>query len=206
MCIQCGSNDVSLVTFAFLICCRFRVFVVFTMKVVPRLRRISRRHVKFRRQKKKQKTEDMTTHTKKKHTKTRNGTNACAIVCIIHFSHQKCLVFFIENLRKVTVLKTVQGLGLSVTGGVASSTIGTAGFSSPSTLDAAFVACSWPGLIRIKKIFPHGAAWQTGQLAVGDVLLAANGQPLTGCTNYVSLYLFLATNFFFPSYFYMASF
>lgn len=106
-------------------------------------------------------------------------------------------MFFIENLRKVTVLKTVQGLGLSVTGGVASSTIGTAGFSSPSTLDAAFVACSWPGLIRIKKIFPHGAAWQTGQLAVGDVLLAANGQPLTGCTNYVSLYLFLATNFFF---------
>lgn len=92
-----------------------------------------------------------------------------------------------ENLRKVTVLKTVQGLGLSVTGGVASSTIGTAGFSSPLTLDAAFVACSWPGLIRIKKIFPHGAAWQTGQLAVGDVLLAANGQPLTGCTNYEAL-------------------
>ncbi|XP_057375052.1 uncharacterized protein LOC130696005 [Daphnia carinata] len=92
-----------------------------------------------------------------------------------------------ENLRKVTVVKTVQGLGLSVTGGVASSAIGTAGFSPPSTLDAAFVACSWPGLIRIKKIFLHGAAWQTGQLAVGDVLLAANGQPLTGCTNYEAL-------------------
>ena len=91
----------------------------------------------------------------------------------------------------MTVLKTVQGLGLSVTGGVASSVISTAGFSSPSTLDAAFVACSWPGLIRIKKIFPHGAAWQTGQLVVGDVLLAANGQPLTGCTNYVSHVNFL---------------
>jgi hypothetical protein len=110
------------------------------------------------------------------------------------FFHQFFCLFvissFAENLRKVTVLKTVQGLGLSVTGGVASSTIGgtgcIAGFSSPSTLDATFVACSWPGLIRIKKIFPHGAAWQTGQLVVGDVLLAANGQPLTGCTNYVS--------------------
>lgn len=92
---------------------------------------------------------------------------------------------YTENIRKVTVLKTAQGLGLSVTGGVASSTPGT--FSSPSaTLDAVLTSCSWPGLIRIKKIFPHGAAWQTGQLAVGDVLLAANGQPLTGCTNYVS--------------------
>ena len=100
-----------------------------------------------------------------------------------------CGLFFqnLENIRKVTVVKTAQGLGLSVTGGVASSpTPGTSGFSSPSTLDAAFVTCSWPGLIRIKKIFLHGAAWQTGQLAVGDVLLAANGQPLTGCTNYVS--------------------
>lgn len=95
-------------------------------------------------------------------------------------------VEILENLRKVTVVKTAQGLGLSVTGGVASSTPGTSGFSSPATLDAAFVTCSWPGLIRIKKIFLHGAAWQTGQLAVGDVLLAANGQPLTGCTNYVS--------------------
>ncbi len=117
-----------------------------------------------------------------------------------HFSGY--FLLFAENLRKVTVLKTVQGLGLSVTGGVATSTIGggtgssMAGFSSPSTLDAAFVACSWPGLIRIKKIFPHGAAWQTGQLVVGDVLLAANGQPLTGCTNYVSHGIVLASSFF----------
>ncbi len=121
--------------------------------------------------------------------------NKCVCDFLHHHQHfSGYFLLFAENLRKVTVLKTVQGLGLSVTGGVATSTIGggttggssMAGFSSPSTLDAAFVACSWPGLIRIKKIFPHGAAWQTGQLVVGDVLLAANGQPLTGCTNYVS--------------------
>lgn len=91
-------------------------------------------------------------------------------------------------------MKTVQGLGLSVTGGVAPTTP-TAGFSSPAVMDSALVTCSWPGLIRIKKIFPHGAAWQTGQLVVGDVLLAANGQPLTGCTNYVSSGLPLSKGF-----------
>lgn len=111
-------------------------------------------------------------------------------VCVRNMFFQKVRILnsllFPENIRKVTVLKTVQGLGLSVTGGVAPSTPGTSGFSSPATFDSALVTCSWPGLIRIKKIFPHGAAWQTGQLVVGDVLLAANGQPLTGCTNYVS--------------------
>ncbi len=77
----------------------------------------------------------------------------------------------------------MQGLGLSVTGGVVSATPAPSGCFSPSS--AALEACSWPGLIRIKKIFPHGAAWQTNKLAAGDVLLSANGQPLTGCTNYV---------------------
>ena len=82
---------------------------------------------------------------------------------------------FLENIFKVTVEKTAQGLGLSVTGGVA-----------PSSIPVVDGNCSWPGLIRIKKIFVHGAAWQTGKLAVGDVLLAVNGVPLTGSTNYVS--------------------
>ena len=86
----------------------------------------------------------------------------------------------------MTVHKTAQGLGLSVTGGVA---------PSIPVVDN----CSWPGLIRIKKIFVHGAAWQTGKLAVGDVLLAVNGVPLTGSTNYVSslsLSLSLFSRFF----------
>ena len=103
-----------------------------------------------------------------------------------------------ENLMKVTIHKTAQGLGLSVSGGVAPSPVAPVGAVAPSAHPAAHcsmdanwaihspVACSWPGLIRIKKIFVHGAAWQTGRLAVGDVLLAVNGQPLTGSTNYVS--------------------
>ena len=125
-------------------------------------------------------------------------------VCIHRFSLNRFFLRFffvslksLDNIRKVTIQKTTQGLGLSVTGGVASSTTPLAGAplfgsSSPSCAggDSGLVACSWPGLIRIKKIFPHGAAWQTGQLEIGDVLLAANGQPLTGCTNYVSYYCY----------------
>ena len=89
-----------------------------------------------------------------------------------------------ENIFKVTVHKTAQGLGLSVTGGVA---------PSIPVVDN----CSWPGLIRIKKIFVHGAAWQTEKLAVGDVLLAVNGVPLTGSTNYVSFPKKILISFFF---------
>jgi hypothetical protein len=44
----------------------------------------------------------------------------------------------------------------------------------------------WPGLIRIKRLFPHQPASQTGQLSQGDILVAANGVPLIGLTNYVS--------------------
>ena len=65
------------------------------------------------------------------------------------------------------MLKTSQGLGLSVAGGV-------------DTND------QWPGLIRIKRLFLHQPAWQSGQLSQGDILLAANGVPLIGLTNYVS--------------------
>jgi len=84
----------------------------------------------------------------------------------------------LDNIFKVTVQKTVQGLGLSVTGGVVSATPAPSGCFSPSS--AALEACSWPGLIRIKKIFPHGAAWQTNKLAAGDVLLSANDCTETG--------------------------
>ena len=100
-----------------------------------------------------------------------------------HLYVKYILPLCLDNIFKVTVQKTVQGLGLSVTGGVVSATPAPSGCFSPSS--AALEACSWPGLIRIKKIFPHGAAWQTNKLAAGDVLLSANGQPLTGCTNYV---------------------
>ena len=65
------------------------------------------------------------------------------------------------------MLKSSQGLGLSVAGGVDSGD-------------------QWPGLIRIKRLFVHQPAWQSGQLSQGDILLAANGVTLIGLTNYVS--------------------
>lgn len=64
------------------------------------------------------------------------------------------------------IAKGPRGLGLSVSGGV--------------DTNAAF-----PGLIRIKRLFPHQAAWSTGMLQPGDILLEANGITLTGLTNYV---------------------
>lgn len=67
----------------------------------------------------------------------------------------------------VQIAKDASGLGLSVSGGSDS--------SGP-----------FPGLIRIKRLFPHQVAWSTGQLQPGDILLAANEVPLTGLTNYVS--------------------
>ncbi|XP_026473111.1 tyrosine-protein phosphatase non-receptor type 13-like isoform X2 [Ctenocephalides felis] len=68
----------------------------------------------------------------------------------------------------VTVTKGPRGLGLSVSGGTDSRG-----------------AC--PGLIRVKRLFPHQPAWATGRLAPGDLLLAANGCTLTGLSNYEAL-------------------
>lgn len=48
----------------------------------------------------------------------------------------------------------------------------------------------FPGLIRIKRLFPHQAAWSIGVLKQGDIILAVNGVQLTGLTNYVSVFLF----------------
>uniref|UniRef100_A0AAG5DWH6 PDZ domain-containing protein n=1 Tax=Anopheles atroparvus TaxID=41427 RepID=A0AAG5DWH6_ANOAO len=68
----------------------------------------------------------------------------------------------------VSVTKGTRGLGLSVSGGTDS-------------------AAPYPGLIRIKRIFPHQAAWATGLLQPGDILLEVNGCPLTGLTNFHAL-------------------
>nr|CAD7428477.1 unnamed protein product [Timema monikensis] len=70
-----------------------------------------------------------------------------------------------KSTFEACVLKGSRGLGLSVTGGV-------------DTKE------QWPGLIRIKRLFPHQPAWQTGQLSQGDILLAANGVALSGLSNY----------------------
>lgn len=66
------------------------------------------------------------------------------------------------------IVKDASGLGLSVSGG------------SDST-------GPFPGLVRIKRLFPHQVAWATGLLQPGDILLAANDIPLTGLTNYQAL-------------------
>lgn len=66
----------------------------------------------------------------------------------------------------VEIIKGPRGLGLSVSGGVDSS-------------------APYPGLVRIKRLFPHQAAWATGKLIPGDILLEANGIILTGLTNNV---------------------
>lgn len=70
---------------------------------------------------------------------------------------------------EVRLTKGTRGLGLSVTGGADS--------TEP-----------WPGLVRVKRLFPHQPAWTDGRLAPGDVLLEANSVPLTGLSNYVSLF------------------
>lgn len=70
----------------------------------------------------------------------------------------------------VPVPKGPRGLGLSVCGGIDTT--------------AAF-----PGLIRIKRLFPNQSAWCTGMLQPGDILLKANGIPLTGLTNHVIMHI-----------------
>lgn len=70
----------------------------------------------------------------------------------------------------VSLTKGSRGLGLSVTGGSDS-------------------GGSWPGLIRIKRLFPHQPAATCGLLNVGDLLLEVNGITLTGLTNYVSFFV-----------------
>lgn len=62
----------------------------------------------------------------------------------------------------MTLQKSSRGLGLSVSGG------GTA------------------GPVRVKRLFPQQPAALSNKLQIGDILLAANGTPLTGLTNYVS--------------------
>ncbi|XP_067214791.1 uncharacterized protein [Linepithema humile] len=68
-----------------------------------------------------------------------------------------------ESTFRVTLQKSSRGLGLSVSGG------GTA------------------GPVRVKRLFPQQPAALSNKLQIGDILLAANGTPLTGLTNYEAL-------------------
>lgn len=80
------------------------------------------------------------------------------------------MFFFSENTFEARLEKGSRGLGLSVTGGI-------------DTAD------QHPGLIRIKRLFPHQPAWECGSLELGDIILEANGTPLTGLTNHVRISL-----------------
>ncbi|XP_014477213.1 PREDICTED: uncharacterized protein LOC106745796 [Dinoponera quadriceps] len=68
-----------------------------------------------------------------------------------------------ESTFRVTLQKSSRGLGLSLSGG------GTA------------------GPVRVKRLFPQQPAALSNKLQSGDILLAANGIPLTGLTNYEAL-------------------
>ncbi|XP_023311814.1 tyrosine-protein phosphatase non-receptor type 13-like isoform X2 [Anoplophora glabripennis] len=89
--------------------------------------------------------------------------------CHHHLEPHACYPFITpESTFIVKLTKGTRGLGLSVTGGIDSTG-------------------SWPGLIRIKRLFPHQPASACGLLNVGDLLLQANGITLTGLTNYEAL-------------------
>ncbi|XP_054266593.1 uncharacterized protein LOC128988879 isoform X1 [Macrosteles quadrilineatus] len=97
-------------------------------------------------------------------------TTVNQLTCPVHHPAAKPVYPFLHknSTFTVTLLKTTRGLGLSVTGGVDT--------EEP-----------WPGLIRIKRLFPHQPAWQSGQLAQGDFLLVVNNTSLVGLTNYEAL-------------------
>ncbi|KAL1490799.1 hypothetical protein ABEB36_013434 [Hypothenemus hampei] len=89
--------------------------------------------------------------------------------CHHHLEAHSCYPFITpESTFTVKLNKGSRGLGLSVTGGIES-------------------GGSWPGLVRIKRLFPHQPASSCGLLNVGDLLLEANGVPLTGLSNYEAL-------------------
>ncbi|CAG0899866.1 unnamed protein product [Darwinula stevensoni] len=69
-----------------------------------------------------------------------------------------------ESTFQVTLEKTAQGLGLSVTGGREARSHRLRGF------------------VWIKKVFPMTPAWEQGILALGDIILKANEIPLIGLT------------------------
>ncbi|XP_057659904.1 uncharacterized protein LOC130896122 isoform X2 [Diorhabda carinulata] len=92
-----------------------------------------------------------------------------SLQCHHHLEPHACYPFITpESTFVVKLTKGSRGLGLSVTGGIDSTG-------------------SWPGLIRIKRLFPHQPASACGLLNVGDLLLEANGITLTGLTNYEAL-------------------
>ncbi|KAG8035197.1 hypothetical protein G9C98_001687, partial [Cotesia typhae] len=84
--------------------------------------------------------------------------------------HPPLLAINPENTFQVTLQKSSRGLGLSVSGG---------GKSGP---------------VRVKRLFPQQPAALSNKLEPGDILLAVNGIPLTGLTNYEALEVLRTTS------------
>ncbi|XP_045129393.1 mucin-5AC-like [Portunus trituberculatus] len=96
--------------------------------------------------------------------------------CLSKEDLMKLLPFINEGtIFEVTVIKNLRGLGLAVCGGIES--------QGP-----------YAGLIRIKKLYPQTPAWLCGQLEVGDVLLHANDNPLTGLSSHEALEMLRTTD------------
>mgnify|MGYP001797663239 CR=1 FL=1 len=72
----------------------------------------------------------------------------------------------------VELRKGKSGLGFSVLGG-----------KDPLSPDPRL------SLVRVKKIFPNGAAAQSEQLQVGDIILRVNGRSVEGLSHSVSTLL-----------------
>ncbi|KAK0174970.1 hypothetical protein PV327_008756 [Microctonus hyperodae] len=75
-----------------------------------------------------------------------------------------------ERTFRIILQKSSRGLGLSVSGG---GTIGP---------------------VRVKRLFPQQPAALSNQLKPGDILLSANGVPLSGLTNYEALEVLRTTS------------
>lgn len=88
----------------------------------------------------------------------------------INYNLRRFILSTADCCFTVQVIKNERGLGISVYGGID---------SAPNV--------AFRGLIRIKRLFPNQAAWSTGMLQPGDILLEANETPLTGLTNHVSM-------------------
>lgn len=84
--------------------------------------------------------------------------------------YKQLFIFLTDNVIEVPLVKGSSGLGFSV-------------------LNEKDVPDGNPskGLPRIKKIFPLGAAMDSGKLEVGDVILEVNGKSVKDMTHAVGL-------------------
>jgi len=79
------------------------------------------------------------------------------------------ILYLLGNCCEIELKKGINGLGFSVLGG-----------KDPTSPDPRL------SLVRVKKIFPQGAAAKSEQLQVGDIILRVNGKSVEGLSHSVS--------------------